>query len=783
MTNEADGLQLQLGITLKQLTSQLAKAEARMNKTAKKMEDEFNRASGKSVQKMGAINKQADTMFARVSAGAAGAGAAMAKAFAPAAIVAGIASIGGAAMVAVRDVAAIGDAAKRAGLSASAFQEWKYVFDQNRIGIDQGVDGFKELALRADEFIQTGGGAGAEAFQRLGLSASELSEALKDPGALMLDIVDRLGDLDKAGQIRVADEIFGGSAGERFVELIAQGEAGLRRTIDTGREIGVVMDDEMIAKAQELDRRFGQLQARLATMFKTAAVDMADFLAGAPRDLAGLPSPEASANILGEGAAAALRESDDLLQQNLATIGEIMNAFEGVSDDAYAAAGGMLQAANTLSMLGEADAAAVLRAAANEMFGLVEQFTAGTLTAEEFGGQLDLASQSAADAFASLNDVDRVSFGNVISQVGALAGSIAAAVQRAIDLRNALPGNETLAAGGGSIGPSARRGKRAAPPPTAAPTKSLRPQLPSIDGLAPPVSRGGSRGGGGGGGSSRDERAALLEQGQREIDQLQLRIALLGQESQAAASLTAKAELLGLAKRRGLDLDATSIQTGETLRAEIDRQAEAIGRLSQQYDLAADQQAFMADASATLKGGLLDAAMAADNAGDFFKSLADRIKRAALEALLFNEGPFGRAGGGRGLLGGVLGTAFKGLGKLLFNADGNAFSGGRVVPFATGGVVNGPTTFPMRGGTGLMGEAGPEAIMPLTRIGGKLGVAAAGGGGGEIVVHINPSTYFDARVETISGQVSARVVQSAGRAQARALPAMNDRIAARGVAS
>jgi hypothetical protein len=58
-------------------------------------------------------------------------------------------------------------------------------------------------------------------------------------------------------------------------------------------------------------------------------------------------------------------------------------------------------------------------------------------------------------------------------------------------------------------------------------------------------------------------------------------------------------------------------------------------------------------------------------------------------------------------------------------ADGGAFSGGNVVPFASGGVVGSPTTFPMSGGrTGLMGEAGPEAIMPLQRgPNGKLGVS------------------------------------------------------------
>ena len=78
-------------------------------------------------------------------------------------------------------------------------------------------------------------------------------------------------------------------------------------------------------------------------------------------------------------------------------------------------------------------------------------------------------------------------------------------------------------------------------------------------------------------------------------------------------------------------------------------------------------------------------------------------------------------GGGGSAAGGFLGGA---LDKLF--ADGASFRHGRVVPFATGGVVGSPTTFPMAGNrTGLMGERGPEAIMPLKRTpSGQLGVQA-----------------------------------------------------------
>ncbi len=83
-------------------------------------------------------------------------------------------------------------------------------------------------------------------------------------------------------------------------------------------------------------------------------------------------------------------------------------------------------------------------------------------------------------------------------------------------------------------------------------------------------------------------------------------------------------------------------------------------------------------------------------------------------------------------LGNLVGNLFGGL---FANARGNVVSNGRVMPFADGGIVNSPVLFPMRGGTGLMGEAGPEAIMPLARgADGKLGVR--GGGGSHVTINI-----------------------------------------------
>ncbi len=176
-------------------------------------------------------------------------------------------------------IAEIGDEAKRAGLGVEAFQELKYVAEQNRIGVDALTDGIKEMNLRADEFIVTGGGSAAAAFQRLGYSADELKQKLADPSALFTEIIGKLGQLDRAAQIRVADEIFGGTGGERFVQLIEQGETALNRTRQEAHELGLVMDSDLIAAADELDRKFNAVANTVGTALKSAIVNAASALA------------------------------------------------------------------------------------------------------------------------------------------------------------------------------------------------------------------------------------------------------------------------------------------------------------------------------------------------------------------------------------------------------------------------------------------------------------------------------------------------------------------------
>lgn len=121
--------------------------------------------------------------------------------------------------------------------------------------------------------------------------------------------------------------------------------------------------------------------------------------------------------------------------------------------------------------------------------------------------------------------------------------------------------------------------------------------------------------------------------------------------------------------------------------------------------------------------------------GDVLRTLGQRLSRLALDAGL----------------------------RPLERGIGDAISGlaGSIVPFAKGGVVGGPVAFPLAQGTGIAGEAGPEAILPLARgKDGRLGVAASGGG---TVIHFNVTTPDAPSFLRSEGQIQAMLSRAAAR--------------------
>lgn len=152
-----------------------------------------------------------------------------------------------------------------------------------------------------------------------------------------------------------------------------------------------------------------------------------------------------------------------------------------------------------------------------------------------------------------------------------------------------------------------------------------------------------------------------------------------------------------------------------------------------------------------LSGAFEGAIVKGKSFGDVLRDLALRIARIALDAALK---PLGNA------LAGTIGSALTSI--LPFG------NGGVVTPFARGGVLDRPSLFAMpRGGLGLAGEAGPEAILPLSRgPDGRLGVATRGAER-PVSVTVNIQTADLTGFQQSQGQIAAQMGRAIQRAASR----------------
>lgn len=244
----------------------------------------------------------------------------------------------------------------------------------------------------------------------------------------------------------------------------------------------------------------------------------------------------------------------------------------------------------------------------------------------------------------------------------------------------------------------------------------------------------------------------------------------IGLTGAALESYRYATDLLTQAKKAGLDQDPEVI-------AAIQAQADAYGKMRYQID---QTKAALEFTRETAKGFFTDffgglrqgqnLLQAFGNAAlNVLNKILDKLTDTFLDSFLD-----GILGGGKG---GGIGEAVAGIfaakgavfgggsqgnkpGVLSYNAKGNAFANG---------IVSQPTAFAFgKGGSnlGIMGEAGPEAILPLERgPDGQLGVSMYGGSGGtssavQIIVTAEEGPMFTPRVKAISEDVAVNVTQT-----------------------
>lgn len=708
----------------------------------------------------------------------------------------------------VQGIAQIGNEARRAGLSAQAFQEWAYVAESNRIGVDALVDGFKELSLRADEFITTGVGPAAEAFGRLGYRAEDLKRKLKDPSALMLEIMGRLEGLDKAAQIRIADEVFGGTGGERFVELLGQGEDRLRDTIARAHETGAVLDDEMIAKAEDLDRRFRDLQTTAGNFFKRVIVGAADAgaeIADLRTKLDEIFDSEAQARAaLGDETYDAFAGNRDLVDEQAVALGQLEGQYQRLAEEAATAGNALRGAIGQMDSWGYGEAADDLRRLVAEQDELVAAFRAGEVSGDDFAVKLDDIQSRARAAFDELEAGDRVQFGGVISQLERLGGVIAGVISLAGTLKGALASAAGVTADQQNL--AAMRQRQAAEKASMdsanamaqandkftaseaarnAATKeqiALEREMANVRkrakdagatltdseaanlagaALAGEAARAATGRGGGGSSRSKADRGGAGSQDEfaRTVEQIREQTAALETEAIVLASVAETGEDYGDAlefARKKAELLHAAQQAGKQitpeLAAEIDRLAQGYVTAGLNAEEAADKMGRIKeqsergkDALEDMFGSIIDSSMSAKEA--VAQLLLEIAKTQMIKGIMALPG---------------MGGLSKTIGGLL-SFDGGGYTG------------NGSRTGGLDGKGGRLAMIHPRETIIDHSKGQQAGWAVKQSGGAvDVRVSVDNNGNLKAMVERVSGEVSARTVASYDRS----MPARMQQISA-----
>lgn len=222
-----------------------------------------------------------------------------------------------------------------------------------------------------------------------------------------------------------------------------------------------------------------------------------------------------------------------------------------------------------------------------------------------------------------------------------------------------------------------------------------------------------------------EEATALADEFERAYRLKQLLDAQAA-NAQLLEDLQQERELLGLtndereiATALQNQMRATQGQVTDEMRNTLEEQIRINQRLRDSHELAFG-------VGESIAGGLKAATIEFESFGSAAESVLTRVSGLAADVFFFN--PLAQS------LGSGLFGAF---GSVTTNANGNVFGRNGIEYFADGDVFSSPTLFGFGNGRlGVMGEAGPEVIMPIERgPDGRLGVAAYGSGGGGVTIY------------------------------------------------
>lgn len=181
---------------------------------------------------------------------------------------------------------------KLAGINVERFQELAVGVRQFGVGQEKLADILKDVNDKFGDFVQTGAGPLADFFEKIAPRVGLTAEAFAD-----LSSEQKLGayiDALRAANVSQADMTFYMEALANDATVLSQAfadnGAAMQDMIDRARELGIILDEQSIAKAKEANTQFELMATVIGNNLKTAIIELGPILVTVTEQVANLTS-------------------------------------------------------------------------------------------------------------------------------------------------------------------------------------------------------------------------------------------------------------------------------------------------------------------------------------------------------------------------------------------------------------------------------------------------------------------------------------------------------------
>ncbi|MCH2393095.1 phage tail tape measure protein [Oceanibaculum sp.] len=180
---------------------------------------------------------------------------------------------------AAREIAALDDVAQTLGINVEALQELRFAASESGIAVGTADMALQRFIRRSAEAAR-GTGEALGALNELGVSARDFNGQMKPAEQLIREVADALQRVpSEADRVRIAFKLFD-SEGVAMLRMLKDGSDGLDRFAQDARDLGLVIDSEMVARAAEAENHLGTLAQVMDTKLKVALLELTPVIDG-----------------------------------------------------------------------------------------------------------------------------------------------------------------------------------------------------------------------------------------------------------------------------------------------------------------------------------------------------------------------------------------------------------------------------------------------------------------------------------------------------------------------